>query len=176
MRTIFLIGNGTSRRGFLLSSLRRHGLIVGCNKAYRDFPDFDFIVSIDTKPTKLVEKEFKGMHIFNNGLKTRDVYAKTLSYKICETPDTTDKIDSGKLATHVIKKFLKPDRLILIGMDFGGDDLYCEGQFPVRPNIIADWKGLLEGIPEVYRVGPHKQELDELPMKQISYDELEDIL
>ena len=37
---VFCIGNGESREGFDLESLRKHGTIYGCNAIYRDFmPD-----------------------------------------------------------------------------------------------------------------------------------------
>ena len=37
---VFCIGNGESRKGFDLESLRKHGTIYGCNAIYRDFmPD-----------------------------------------------------------------------------------------------------------------------------------------
>ena len=40
MSRVFCIGNGESRKGFDLESLRKHGTIYGCNAIYRDFmPD-----------------------------------------------------------------------------------------------------------------------------------------
>jgi hypothetical protein len=50
MNTAFIIGNGTSRKGFDLTKLKPYGTIFGCNALYRDFPDYsipDFLVSID---------------------------------------------------------------------------------------------------------------------------------
>lgn len=44
--TAFIIGNGTSRKGFNLESLRGAGTIIGCNALYREFMP-DYIVSID---------------------------------------------------------------------------------------------------------------------------------
>ena len=40
MKIVFCIGNGESRKGFDLETLRKHGTIYGCNALYRDFiPD-----------------------------------------------------------------------------------------------------------------------------------------
>ena len=40
MKRVFCIGNGESRKGFDLETLRKHGTIYGCNALYRDFiPD-----------------------------------------------------------------------------------------------------------------------------------------
>ena len=40
MKRVFCIGNGESRKGFDLETLRKHGKIYGCNALYRDFlPD-----------------------------------------------------------------------------------------------------------------------------------------
>jgi hypothetical protein len=50
MNTAFIIGNGTSRKGFDLARLKPYGTIFGCNALYRDYPDHsipDFLVSID---------------------------------------------------------------------------------------------------------------------------------
>ena len=50
MKTAFIIGNGTSRKGFDLARLKPYGTIFGCNALYRDYPDHsipDFLVSID---------------------------------------------------------------------------------------------------------------------------------
>lgn len=50
MNTAFIIGNGTSRKGFDLNKLKPYGTIYGCNALYRDFPDHsipDFLVAID---------------------------------------------------------------------------------------------------------------------------------
>jgi len=50
MNTAFIIGNGTSRKGFELARLKPYGTIYGCNALYRDYPDHsipDFLVAID---------------------------------------------------------------------------------------------------------------------------------
>ena len=50
MNTAFVIGNGTSRKGFDLTKLKSYGTLFGCNALYRDYPDHsipDFLVSID---------------------------------------------------------------------------------------------------------------------------------
>lgn len=50
MNTAFIIGNGTSRKGFDLNKLKPYGTIYGCNALYRDFADNsvpDFLVAID---------------------------------------------------------------------------------------------------------------------------------
>ena len=50
MNTAFIIGNGTSRKGFDLTKLKPFGTIYGCNALYRDFFDNsipDYLVAID---------------------------------------------------------------------------------------------------------------------------------
>ena len=46
MKTLFVIGNGESRKGFDLEKLRPHGKIYGCNAVYRDFTP-DVLVAVD---------------------------------------------------------------------------------------------------------------------------------
>jgi len=43
---VFLIGNGESRKGFDLNTLKPHGKVYGCNAIYRDFTP-DVLVSVD---------------------------------------------------------------------------------------------------------------------------------
>lgn len=47
----FVIGNGTSRKGFDLLQLKDHGIVYGCNALYRDFrPKYElphYLVAID---------------------------------------------------------------------------------------------------------------------------------
>ena len=43
----FIIGNGVSRKPIDLHQLKGEGTIFGCNALYRDFPDYDYLVSID---------------------------------------------------------------------------------------------------------------------------------
>ncbi len=51
MSTAFIIGNGKSREGFDLNSLRSFGKIYGCNALYRDFEP-DYLVAIDDAITE----------------------------------------------------------------------------------------------------------------------------
>ena len=43
---VFCIGNGESRKGFDLETLRTHGTIYGCNAIYRDFMP-DVLTAVD---------------------------------------------------------------------------------------------------------------------------------
>jgi len=53
----YVIGNGPSRKGFDLTTLKATGQTYGCNALYRDFMP-DFIFSVDTNITmKMVEDE-----------------------------------------------------------------------------------------------------------------------
>ena len=177
IRTVFLVGNGSSRRGFLLSRLRDKGIMIGCNLAYRDFPDFDAVVSIDARPSKHTLREFKGLHLFNDSFKTKNIFCNKLSYVIGELPSLTDKLDSGKLATYLADEFFKADRLVMLGMDFGGKDLYTEGEFTLRPNFEKDWNELLKKFKEVYRVGDIPVDAcSKLNLKEITYTEFEDLI
>ena len=46
MKRVFCIGNGESRKGFDLETLRKHGTIYGCNAIYRDFMP-DVLTAVD---------------------------------------------------------------------------------------------------------------------------------
>lgn len=55
MTRAFVLGNGTSRAGLDLASLRPHGKIYGCNALYRDF-DPDVLVATDPGISSEIEK------------------------------------------------------------------------------------------------------------------------
>ena len=46
LKRVFCIGNGESRKGFDLETLRKHGTIYGCNALYRDFMP-DVLTAVD---------------------------------------------------------------------------------------------------------------------------------
>lgn len=46
VKRVFCIGNGESRKGFDLETLRKHGTIYGCNALYRDFMP-DVLTAVD---------------------------------------------------------------------------------------------------------------------------------
>ena len=48
----FIVGNGKSRHAIDLASLVGKGTIFGCNALYRDFNNFDYLVSIDDRMIK----------------------------------------------------------------------------------------------------------------------------
>jgi len=47
-KTIFVVGNGTSRKPIDLNLLKKYGKVYGCNALYREF-DPDVLVAVDTK-------------------------------------------------------------------------------------------------------------------------------
>ena len=60
--TIFVLGNGESRKGIQIEDLKQHGKVFACNGVYRtDTPDV--LVAVD--PKMLLEIE-EGDYIINN--------------------------------------------------------------------------------------------------------------
>ena len=55
----FIIGNGVSRKPIDLHQLKNEGTIFGCNALYRDFPDYDYLISIDNEIIDEVTVEAK---------------------------------------------------------------------------------------------------------------------
>ena len=55
----FIIGNGVSRKPIDLHQLKDEGTIFGCNALYRDFLDYDYLISIDNEIIDEVTVEAK---------------------------------------------------------------------------------------------------------------------
>ena len=54
MKTAFIIGNGTSRKPVDLNKLVGKG-IFGCNALYREFKNYDYLISIDRQFQMIME-------------------------------------------------------------------------------------------------------------------------
>jgi len=55
MKTAFIIGNGTSRKPVDLNKLVGKGTIFGCNALYREFKNYDYLISIDRQFQMIME-------------------------------------------------------------------------------------------------------------------------
>lgn len=57
-RTAFIIGNGPSRSGFDLSTLRGKGVIWGCNALYRDFAPDHLVVADKSMQDEIIKSGY----------------------------------------------------------------------------------------------------------------------
>ena len=83
----YIIGNGPSREGFDLNTLKDSGQTYGCNALYRDFMP-DFIFSVDTKITvEMCENEVgkKSFH-YAPALEVNREYSKGMLHLIPNNP------------------------------------------------------------------------------------------
>lgn len=113
--TVFLIGNGNSRKDFDLELLKGKGTIIGCNALYRDFTP-DILICQDAKmATEL--KNYKGFILTNKG----NYLLKKNSIKWNPGNART----SGVLGMKFIRQCLKPKKCYLIGMDGFPGNMYA---------------------------------------------------
>lgn len=61
MSRAFIIGNGVSRKPVNLQSLVGQGKIFGCNALYREFNNYDYLVSIDPTFQAIIESVDEAM-------------------------------------------------------------------------------------------------------------------
>ena len=76
MDRIFILGNGTSRKGLDLSSLKSAGPVYGCNALYRDFSP-DILFSVDPP---MIEEIIKSGYHLTNTVFVRKVIDKNVRY------------------------------------------------------------------------------------------------
>lgn len=55
-KVAFVVGNGTSRQELNLKDLVDKGTIYGCNALYRDFDDWDYLITMDAGITEEIRK------------------------------------------------------------------------------------------------------------------------
>ena len=56
-KVAFIVGNGVSRKNIDLNNLVGHGPIFGCNALYRDFEDWDYLISFDTGMVREIREQ-----------------------------------------------------------------------------------------------------------------------
>ncbi len=157
---VFIVGNGTSRRGFDLNELRGKGRIVGCNESYKEFPYFDMVASIDGGSTLDIQKNWKGLHAY----KWRNNWFRS------DTGEDLGQLigshNSGQLALRAAVEFWDPEEIYLIGIDFGGPRVY--GGRPTGEPSNKCWETWNKWMQNrnVIQVGVNSSE------KKIDYNEL----
>ncbi len=117
---VFVIGNGLSRTGFDLESLRSKGHIIGCNWIYRDFLP-DTVTMIDTPCIyDLIEIYGRGNPLPFKQL-TQSISRKDIlldGVKIDERFAAPYFNNSGAMSTWYAIEHLNASRVFLIGIDF----------------------------------------------------------
>ena len=114
----FIIGNGVSRKGFDLESLRNKGTIIGCNALHRDFTP-DVLVAVDMKMIKEIEKvQYTKSNYFvvpanRSRLKDQNIYR--ISLKGFSTSGGFAIRFAGKMQSHTA---------YLLGFDCYGGNVY----------------------------------------------------
>jgi len=169
----FAIGNGFSRVGYNLESLRGDDrLIVGCNYLYRDFTP-DYIVSLDQRPCEAIrnlkDRQFKWLHLDNLWLYLDDKPLIDIR-EINSFPGN----NSGTIACSFLAKHLKCSTVYMLGFDF-----YL-GQVPFMNNVPqSSWNTMVKDFPgtRFIRVGPvtNKPYFDALDLEFISYQEFDKV-
>lgn len=109
--TVFLIGNGESRKHFDLEKLRGKGTIIGCNALYRDFVP-DILVAIDAKMLNELKKaKYDEENIVLIPANRSIALSRQLRWK-CHKFNT-----SGCFAMQFIKQIIKAKNCYMLGMD-----------------------------------------------------------
>jgi hypothetical protein len=129
--TVFLIGNGSSRKDFDLNLLEGKGTIIGCNAIYRDFSP-DILVCQDSKMAReLKDNNYSGLVLSSKGIGVR------LPNMITWKPSSGRT--SGAIALRFIAIVLQPLKCYTIGMDGYPGNVYAGTQnYKVHPATKYD--------------------------------------
>jgi hypothetical protein len=106
-KTAFCIGNGESRLGFNLETLRGLGLIIGCNALYRDFSP-DILVSVDRPIQEEIRANYKGFWVYRKPEHT---------IKLKDSVEIGPIYGAGSMAV-LIAALLGCQTVYLVGYDF----------------------------------------------------------
>ena len=114
MDSAVVVGNGTSRSGIILQSLKKIGPVYACNAVYREFKP-DYLIAVDSK--MLLEITNSGYHLTN----TVWTNANQLSKKIknINVFNPTLGWSSGPTALHFASSKKYQD-IFILGFDYLG--------------------------------------------------------
>lgn len=181
----FIIGNGESRKGFKLNSLKNHGKIYGCNALYRDFTP-DTLVSVDRRMIEEIQsKKYKGEFIFYNRKKDRLTNHEkpifSFPYRGWATGPTATWLLCHRMYHHVHK-------IYLLGFDFGSDtklvnNVYkstscyrlATGNSPNAKNWVHQFRQIFVEFPDKMFYQVQRKSGDFLPREFIKYDNFNQI-
>ena len=107
----FIIGNGKTRKGFDLETLRGKGTTYGCNAVYRDF-DPDYIVALDRIISEEISKE---VDVENKPCYSTKINIQRYSEHFVLVP-ANPVMNCGATATH-IAGFDGHKEIYLLGFD-----------------------------------------------------------
>jgi hypothetical protein len=188
--TGFVIGNGTSRRGFDLSRLDGNGITVGCNYIFRDYEP-NYIVAIDEPVVeeikKLLDKPHRWKFITRAYLGRGFWWLCADDKQIVRFAHINHRLNqnSGILAAYFLACTMQVETLYLLGVDFfrqipGQDNDVYSANCAFQPRIHVGWNRLIEDHPDTrfVRVGPiHERDRDYydnnlVGMEFIDYEEL----
>ncbi len=188
----YVIGNGTSRKGFDLKKLNKC-VTVGCNGIYKDYSP-TYLVAIDRNmkksPCDAIEKIINKKSIFKKSRKWKYVTREFEPFKSGSdkgvwwmTVEGEKQIEeewlnrgfchnSGMFGALLLSQVQNLDVVYLIGIDFfrpttgGVNDVYG-GSFESDPGLVKVWNHMFEGSP-LNRLTGNKDE-DGQPELELEY-------
>lgn len=182
--TVFLIGNGVSRKDFDLERLRPHGLIIGCNALYREFTP-DLLIVVDVKMiTEITKSGYPENHYVIQPANRSKLVPNGLIWR-CQSGGYNT---SGCFGMRICNELIQAKKCYMLGMDGYDGNLY-QGTENYGNNPIRDYTGIhkyyfnalsVDGPTIFYNVNP----IDGWPKEMyntgkyfhITYDEFENVL
>ena len=143
MKCSFVIGNGESRQGYDLESLKKHGFVYACNAIYREFRP-DVLVMMDSRMYKEFCKTNYAGEVFFADRRNR----KVVSRDGYHTYDRR-KFSTGIMALWILCKRThgRIERIFMLGFDYISQDGKLNNVFKDTENY---------GSSEDKAVNPHR--------------------
>jgi len=134
----FIIGNGQTRQGFNLETLRGKGTTYGCNAVYRDFIP-DYLVSLDRHISQEIAENYD---LENRPAYSININQKRYSDKFVLVP-RNPTMNTGATATH-IARFDGHTHIYLLGFDSYNTDPNRTNNMYVNTNAYAKEEEIYE--------------------------------
>jgi hypothetical protein len=140
--TIFVIGNGESRKIISLPNLKNHGQVYGCNAIYRDFSP-DALFSVDRGITEEINNaNYQGIH-----------YTRKKSPRSVVIPEKYNGYSSGTSALALASYCATC--IFMVGFDFGEskdtlNNIYAGTnnyrKIDSKPTMSKNWRNQIKKI------------------------------
>jgi len=148
----FVIGNGTSRRGYDLNHISGHGITVGCNGLYKHYSP-DYLVTLDQKPTfevgEYLAKKPGHFQWITRGFDAQagcySLVVDGIQIKLFKEINRNHNNNSGLVACDFLASVLRVKKIFLLGIDFflpvpdeESNDLYSRNTVQ-SPSLVKAW-------------------------------------
>ena len=173
--TVFVLGNGTSRKPIALEPLKSHGTIYGCNALFREFTP-DYLIAVDTKMVR--EISHNAYQMYNQVWSNPNKYTRSVERLNLFNPNLG--WSSGPTALNMAS-LQGPKEVYILGFDYQGlgrrnelvNNIYAgTPHYKPKNNEPMYFGNWVEQLNKIMATAPNKRFMQVNPLNNFTDDSL----